>query len=244
MKPDVPNDAMHLALAVTSSTGVVSMAIGRQRANVTNSGRPMITPDTAQVLAELTFATERRHAEEISPRLQDLLQESSVDLVDLDKLVVDIGPGRFTGLRVGLSTIRSLGFALGIPIVGVTSLDILAAGMPAQKVTAVIDARREEVFQQTYVEGHAVGEPQVGPAPSLAPSAVGVVVGDGADRYDDVYGAQSQLVGIETGRNPHAATMLHMTVGHHGVASTEVAPLYLRDPDVNPNIKTRQGVSR
>jgi len=241
--PLVASDAVgenkgQLVLAVTSSTGVVSMAIGLQRAAEANSA----DIDPAKIMAEATFANERRHAEEISPRLQQLLETASVTLADLDKLVVDRGPGRFTGRRVGLSTMRALGFALGLPVVGVSSLDILAAGMRQKSVTAVIDARRDEVFQQCYVDGSAVGEPQVGPALALAPQAIGVVVGDGVDRYHDIYQTQPHLDGIERERNPDAAVMLSMTQDDHGVDSTEVAPLYLRDPDANPNIKTRRGV--
>ncbi|MDH4280614.1 MAG: tRNA (adenosine(37)-N6)-threonylcarbamoyltransferase complex dimerization subunit type 1 TsaB, partial [Acidimicrobiia bacterium] len=171
-----------LALALSSSTGVMSAAVGPIGA--------------ADPLAAVTLPTDRRHAEEISPLIQKLLADSGVTLGDLDVLIVDRGPGRFTGLRVGLATIKTLAFALAVPVVGLTSLEILAAVAQRRSIdddaearsaptaitaiTAVIDARRNEVFQQRFgIDLAPVGEPSVGPAAELAARAEGIVVGDG-----------------------------------------------------------------
>ena len=217
-----------LTLAVTSSTGVMGLAIGQ-----------VSSTEVAQ-LAAVEVVTDRRHAEEISPRLQELLVEASVSISDLDGLVVDIGPGRFTGLRVGLASVRALSFALGLPVVGLTSLSILAAGAPAgaEMVTAVIDARRNEVFQQSFRAGVPVDEPRVGSADVLAAEAGGVVLGDGYDRYAEAYQASRGRV-LVADQNPQAPVMLELSRGMVGKPGTEITPLYLRDPDANPNIKTR-----
>lgn len=243
-----------LALALSSSTGVMSAAVGRI--------------GSADPLAATTVTTDRRHAEEISPLVQKLMADSGITLGDLELLVVDRGPGRFTGLRVGLATIKTFAFALGIPVVGLTSLEILAAVARARletaadgpglvskpdcpsPVTAVIDARRSEVFQQVFaVDLEPVGRAAVGPAAVQAAQARGVVVGDGADRYRAEYetagiadtGDVADAV-LVPGVDVDASVMLVVAAGRTATAGAEIEPLYLRDPDVNPNVKTRPRV--
>lgn len=232
-----------LALTLSSSTGVMSAAVGR-----VGAGDP---------LAAVTLTTDRRHAEEVSPLIQKLLADGGVTLGDLELLIVDRGPGRFTGLRVGLATIKTLGFALEVPVVGVTSLEVLAAvahslateedggNRPAPTtITAVIDARRNEVFQQRFGSDLvALGEPAVGPAVELAAVAQGIVVGDGLDRYLCDYAAAGVAgARLLTGIEVDAAVMLTMAADRPAVAPSAIEPLYLRDPDVNPNVKTRPRV--
>ena len=140
---------------------------------------------------------------------------SGCTLADVDALAVDVGPGLFTGLRVGVATAKALGQALGLDVLGVTSLDILAAGArdragrtgpPA--VVAVVDARRREVFAAayTFADRPAGAAGDVDPADgrddraeALSPRRAGglardlaadgpvLVVGDGAVRYLDCW---------------------------------------------------------
>jgi tRNA threonylcarbamoyl adenosine modification protein YeaZ len=233
-------------LAVTSSTGVMGLALGK------------VSDGDVTSCCDIEVFTDRRHAEEISPRLQELLATAGVAIGDLDRLVIDVGPGRFTGLRVGLASVRALGFALDIPLIGLTSLAVVAASteVDAGAVTAVIDARRNEVFQQTFDGGLPVTEAVVGRPEDLAPTSVGAassdtgsartasagaVAGDGVDRYLDIYQAAAANSGVAvlTERHPRAAVMLSMSQSLPGVPGTEIQPLYLRDPDAKPNIKTR-----
>ena len=79
-----------------------------------------------------------------------VLSAAGWEIGDVEKFAVDVGPGRFTGLRVGLATVRALAFANDAPVVGVTSLEILAAEHGGS-VVVVVDARRQEVFQQLVV---------------------------------------------------------------------------------------------
>ncbi len=230
-----------VGLALSSSTGVISAAIG--------------AVGSSQPRACATLPSERRHAEEISPLIERLLVESELGLADLEVLVVDRGPGRFTGLRVGLATVKALAFALDLPVVGLTSLEILAAvaerqrrpdnGLAAGEVTAVVDARRNEVFQQRFDGSGSAGEPQVGKASTLARSAVGLIVGDGVDRYRADYEAGAGpgarlILGVEI----DAAIMLTAAGGRRPAPGSAVRPLYLREPDVNPNVKTRPRLER
>ncbi len=232
-------------LAVSSSTGVMSLAIGdvADSAISTTAGSDGRGPvGSATVLARFDVPTERRHAEEITPLIQRLLTDTATTPSDLSRLVVDVGPGRFTGLRVGLATVRALAFGLRIPVVPVTCFEVLERGDRSTEVTAVIDARRGEVFQQTLIDGVPFGAPEVGPPEELAGRARGVVVGDGADRYADLYAAAAGgRLTHHLGRHPQAAVMLELSAGRPGRPGTEIEPLYLRGPDAKANIRTRRG---
>ncbi len=216
-----------LTLAVTSSTAAVGVAVG------TAGAEP-----SAMVHRQLL--TDRRHSEELTPLVRATLAEAGVGLDDIELLAADIGPGRFTGLRVGLATVRALALATGRPAVGVTSLEALAAAEPLadRPLVAVIDARRAEVFQQPFGPDGPTGDPRVGRPEDLGPQArVGgdpVVVGDGADRYAEHYGS-----GVRSGRTPSAAVLVHLAGRRQARVGAELRPLYLRDADVNVNVKTR-----
>ncbi len=231
-----------LILAVTSATASVGVAIVEA-----GPGLGEGVPSETTVLAEHQVATDRRHAEELTPMIAQALDTASqargtpVRLGDIDRFAVDVGPGRFTGLRVGLATIRTLALATSTPVTGVSSLEALAAEHPGCTVTAIIDARRAEVFQQRFsvdADGSPtpLGEPLVGD-PSGFASVVGaddVVVGDGGDRYAELYGFR-----LQPGREPSPVTIALLASGRPGVEGSRVLPRYLRDPDVQINIKTR-----
>lgn len=211
-------------LAITSSTAVVGVAAASD------------DDGTRSILAAEQITTDRRHAEELTPMVASALAAAGWTVGDVDVFAVDVGPGRFTGLRVGLATVRALALAIGAPVVGVSSLELLAAE-EVGAVAAVIDARRNEVFQQRFVDGVAIGPASVGPATAMVSLVVegDVVVGDGADRYVDVYGGSTH----QPGREPQAATLARLAFGRSPVPGPEVEPLYLRDADVQINIKTR-----
>ena len=147
--PDGPPTAM---VAIETATETVGVAVR--------------TP--AGVQAELTLTGRRRHVETLTPALEHLLAQ--VDLVpgDLGVVAVDIGPGLFTGLRVGVAAAKGLAQSLGIGVIGATSLDILTAGAAAAGlrglVLACVDARRGEVFAAV----HDVDAPGAVPARRLA----------------------------------------------------------------------------
>lgn len=227
-------------MAVTSSTAVVGVAVGQLGA-------------TASDVVHHEVATDRRHAEELTPLIVRTLAEAGAAVGDLDLLVVDVGPGRFTGLRVGLATVRAMALAAELHVVGLTSLEVLAfAERESGRATvAVVDARRSEVFQQRFAEpsrsrsngsgGEAatVEPPVVGPPGELAPGSRGaIVVGDGADRYAKLYDAV-EGVDHRSGRAPSAAMMIAAAIDRAPVPGREIVPLYLRDPDVQINVKTR-----
>ena len=207
-------------LAVTSSTAAVGVAAAHD----------------GVVVASEQVTTDRRHAEELTPMVASVLTAAGWAVADVDSFAVDVGPGRFTGLRVGLATVRTLALAVEAPVVGITSLELLAADQVGA-VSAVIDARRNEVFHQRFIDGIAVGDAIVGPATEMVELVEpgDTVIGDGADRYAEVYAACR----CRAGREPMATTLARLAFDRPALPGPEVVPLYLRDADVQINIKTR-----
>lgn len=162
----MPGDVL---LAIDTATDAVSVAVG-----------PIDGPPTG-----LSVPTDRRHGEMLVPAIRDLLDATGIATHDVDGIVVGVGPGLFTGLRVGVTTAKTMARALRIPLVGVSSLAALAASVVAPRVAAVIDARRDEVFWACFQHGERrspdrVDAPEV-VAGVLEPPAV--LAGDGAHRY-------------------------------------------------------------
>jgi tRNA threonylcarbamoyladenosine biosynthesis protein TsaB len=209
------------------------------------------------VQAELALTGRRRHVETLTPALQHLLDQVDLVPTDLGVVAVDVGPGLFTGLRVGVAAAKGLAQALGIGVVGATSLDILTAGAAASGlrglVLACVDARRGEVFATVHDVGAAGVDPEARLAPGLfAPdglvAALGAfageplhAVGDGAQRYWPVLNAAPGVETVTPGLSfPPPAALLELAqarldAGDPPVAPAAVVPLYMREADARSN---------
>ena len=108
--------------------------------------------DHVGVLAETHLLGGRRHAEALGPTIEFLMAQADRRPQDLAAIAVDVGPGLFTGLRVGLAHGKAMAHALAIPMLGVPSLDLVAFPLRYgdKRVVSVIDARRGEVYWATY----------------------------------------------------------------------------------------------
>jgi tRNA threonylcarbamoyladenosine biosynthesis protein TsaB len=153
-----------------------------------------------------------------------LLRQAGARTRDLDALAVGIGPGSFTGVRIGLATARGLAFSLDLPVAGVSTLAALAAGAPG--ATPVIDARRREVFVLR-------DEPQVMLPTELEPEAGDVLVGSGAVRYRDVFEAASAVVPPDNDERHLPRARFHAQLARGFTAAENIEPLYLRTADVD-----------
>jgi tRNA threonylcarbamoyladenosine biosynthesis protein TsaB len=167
-----------LVLAMDTATPRVSVALGRDGA----------------VIGDVSLDGGRRHAEQLAPAIQYLCRELDVDLHQLAFVAVGLGPGLFTGLRVGLTTSRIMAQTLRIPMVGVPTLDLIAYPLrhTTRTVVSVVDARRHEVFYACYqpVPGgvqrdtdYQVGSPEILAGDLAARGEEALLAGDGAQRY-------------------------------------------------------------
>jgi len=180
--------------------------------------------DDGEVLAERTS-----RAQTLLEDVDALLRQGGAHPHDLDALAVGIGPGSFTGVRIGLAAARGLALALDLPGAGVSTLDALAAGAPA--ATPVIDARRCEVF--TLLRG----EPAV-LAPTELPVEEGTLyVGDGARRYRAELESRGGVVPPDEDERHVPRARFHAALAGDLGPVDEIEPLYLRVPDAEKNVR-------
>ena len=187
-----------------------------------------VTDDGFTGLAERRTVDPRAHGELLAPQIEATLAEAGVRPRDLGAIVAGLGPGPFTGLRVGLVTAASMGQVLGIPTYGVCSLDALGLAAGPGRVLVATDARRREVYFATYADGVRAGEPDVA-RPADVAVAADRAVGEGAVRYSDVFGLP---IDDKVLYPPGAALIALAADRIRGKADGErLTPLYLRRPD-------------
>jgi tRNA threonylcarbamoyladenosine biosynthesis protein TsaB len=184
--------------------------------------------DGERVVASSTTVDAMRHGELLAPAIQAVLDETWVPRQDVTAIAVGVGPGPFTGLRVGLVTARTLGAVLDIPVYGVCTLDVLAAqavdqGTVEEPFLVATDARRKEVYWASYdQEGRRLDGPHVSRPGDVATD--GPVVGRGALLYPDAF---PRAVAPE---HPDAR-WLAQVVTDERAELLDPEPLYLRRPD-------------
>jgi len=194
-----------------------------------------------RVLATASVADQMAHAEQLMPLISDCLDDAGVRPDDLGRLIVGLGPGPFTGLRVGVATAHVLSYALQLELRGVCSLDVFAAqfaGASAGDFVVATDAKRREVYWAHYgADGVRLGEPRVsqpGDVPRLP------TIGPAADLYKDQLQAVPGPRAMDPGMLATRGAMLP-DAGHE--------PLYLRHPDATELTRPKsvlhyQGVRR
>jgi tRNA threonylcarbamoyl adenosine modification protein YeaZ len=182
-----------------------------------------------EVLAERAVPSGTKHAELLTPAVRGALADAGLSLADVDAVVTGLGPGPFTGLRVGVVTAAALADARGIPVVGVCSLDGIGEGAR----TVVTDARRKEVYWATYTgSGARVDGPGVIRPEELAVD--GPLVGDA--RFTDRLGAPVAPAEVTTAGLLRAAGEQLADPS----AAGPLVPLYLRRPDATPPTSLKQ----
>ena len=158
-----------------------------------------------------------------------LLRQAGAHPTDLDRLAVGLGPGSFTGVRIGLAVARGLALSLDLSGAGVSTLDALAAGAP--DAVPVIDAKRREIFTVVDGELHVL-------APQDLPLDDGAVcVGDGALRYRSLLEERGAVVPPDGDERHLPRARFHAQLAGDPGPVDELEPLYLRVPDADRNVQ-------
>ena len=208
------------------------------------------------VLASFSSARDRRHAETLAPAIRFVCEQARIEMKEISAVAVDVGPGLFTGLRVGIATAKAMAQALRVPMLGLSSLDLLAFPVrhTDRLIATVIDAKRGEVFRSLYrqVPGgvQRVSDPRVCSPDDLASELLAggdnvLAVGDGAVRYAEIIGRSGEVEIAEKGLAfPTAASLVELAhpraVREEFVQPSELVPLYLRKPDAEINWDHRE----
>ncbi len=227
-----------LILVLDSSTGVVTVAVARAGEDAPSAGEAK-----REVLAEI-YIPSRGASETLLPAAHAALNLAGADLSEMERILVGVGPGTFTGIRIALAVARALALATGAALSRNSTLNALAAPASldarAPDVLAVLDAKRRQVFAQRFASDGPRGEILCAAPGELAAQLPVreesrekniLLVGDGAVRY------REELSGL--GRIPADASQLHRVTatGHvlsadlAPVPASEVVPLYVREPD-------------
>ena len=169
----------------------------------TGCGSVALTRNT-RLLAEATAQPEVTHSRRLLGTVSWLMQAAMVDWSELDAIAVSIGPGSFTGLRIGLAAGQGLSLAAGIPLVAVETLDALAlacAAAGAERICPVLDARKQEVYAALYRPGGDKGYPvRLGDDQAMSPQALAemidrptLVAGPAVAVYREVFAQNSNI---------------------------------------------------
>lgn len=232
-----------LILGITTSTAQVGCAIGGHEG----------------VLGSTHSTRGRRHAETLTPAIEFVCRQARIDIAEIGAVAVDVGPGMFTGLRVGVAAAKALSHARRLPMVGVPSLDLIAFPLrhSHRRIVCAVDAGRGEIFHASYrqVPGgvQRLTDPEVATPADLASDLIAtteevLLVGDGALRHRDVFADLGRVELADQGMAfPNAGSLVQLAharaLREEFAGPGEVSPLYLRKPDAEINWQTRDGAA-
>jgi tRNA threonylcarbamoyladenosine biosynthesis protein TsaB len=184
-----------------------------------------------EILAHRFEDMARGHAEALAPMVQDVMTKAGLAFAALDRLAVTTGPGTFTGQRVGLAFMRGLRLALKKPLIGITTLEAMAAAAQRPRAAAIHDAKREEAYLLLWEKGETVLPPTVLSFADAVEKIRGfgacALAGTGAEAAHEKLGADFPLTGI---RQPDALWVARLAMTRP-MTEAPPAPLYLRAPD-------------
>ena len=206
------------------------------------------------VRASFHAAHKRRHVETLVPAIDFVSRQADVALSEISAVCVDVGPGLFSGLRVGVVAAKAMAQALRVPVIGVPSLDLLAFPVrhTSRLIVAAIDARRGELYYAFYrqVPGGAqrlspyrLGTPEELVSELVALGEDYLLVGDGALRYPELQELSGSDSGGPATAYPSAAALVELAhplaLREEFVPSWELEPMYLRKSDAEINWEAR-----
>jgi tRNA threonylcarbamoyladenosine biosynthesis protein TsaB len=208
----------------------------------------VLDTEHAGIIAHESLGMQRGHAEALIPLIKRVMERAALDFARLDRIAVTIGPGSFTGLRVGIAAARGIGLAANIPVVGLSTLATYATPLIAADdtlpVVAAIDARHDNVYLQVFGPG---GRTLVAPRVAPLREAVRAAANSGAPR---IVGTAANLLAAAWPPDERAPRSVEQRsapdidwVAQLGAAALDTGlpprPLYLRAPDAQPQESTQ-----
>jgi tRNA threonylcarbamoyladenosine biosynthesis protein TsaB len=203
-----------------------------------------------RILAARFEVMERGQAERLNPMVDEVMADAGIAFSDLTLVAVTVGPGAFTGLRIGLACARAITLAAGVPLAGVTTFAALARAIPTferagRDILVCVDGKRRDVFVQRYdaslVPRGAPGALDPDSAVATLRTGPYLIAGDGAARLRDVLGAAGDAGDGATARLRFSSAVAPPDARHvaalgqvAGPSATLPRPLYIRPPDVRP----------
>jgi tRNA threonylcarbamoyladenosine biosynthesis protein TsaB len=211
----------------------------------------------SRCLAEYSLDVQTTHSQRLLKQLELIRQKVGVEWPELAGLAVSLGPGSFTGLRIGLSVAKGLALAVGLPLMGVSTLDGLArqvVALPGTKLCALLDARKQEVYAAFYTSGEDGLPVRTGADLVLRPERLAeqlsgpiILVGDGATTYREIFKNQlgeAAIFAPSASHFPRAATIGQL--GEELLARGELldpvssVPIYVRASEAEINLRQKK----
>lgn len=204
------------------------------------------------VISEYTVNHQDTHSRFLMGMIHEILKICHLTVNDLDGFAVTIGPGSFTGLRIGLSAIKGLALATGKPLVGISTLEVLAyqVSVSDKLICPMMDARRNEVYTATYRFNDLKLESETAPMAVSPDKAIEnirepcILVGDGSMVYQDLIKKTLGAMGIFANFTQHAiraSTVGYIAMQRFGLNDVDdvslIEPFYIRKSDAEKNLK-------
>jgi len=231
-----------LILSIETATGCGSVALTRGE---TDEGR---------VLAEATAQPEITHSRQLLGSVEWVIHSAGVSWQDVDGIAVSLGPGSFTGLRIGMAAVKGMVLATGVPMLGVSTFDAIALSCPLidRPLWCLLDARKQEVYAACYLPGRGGRPVQHGDPVAVRPellveqiSEPALFAGPGVEAYREYLVSHAGNVLLPAAlTSPRAARTGFLAAAMLAAGNTldpaTAVPLYVRASDAEINLQTKQ----
>ena len=231
-----------LILAIETATGCGSVSLTRG------------TPADGRLLAEAVAQPEITHSRRLLGSVDWVMQAAGVDWDDLDGVAVSLGPGSFTGLRIGMAAAKGIVLAAGVPLVGVQTLDGVALSCPVidRPLWCLLDARKQEVYAACYQPGDDSRPVLSSPPTAIRPrqladkiSSPVLLAGPGVDEYRDIFSGVDNVRLVPAAlSSPVASRIGYLAAGQLAAGKildpAAAAPLYVRASEAEINLQRKK----